>query len=97
MHYWCVGAATAAVVGVVATVSASDAGAAIFSVSVVSGAVSAGVATWVLSSAVISLPLVFPVQTFPSPYVLSLSILVQILFRLTAFYAARACMYHVMI
>ena len=56
-----VGAATAVVVGVVATVAASDAGAAIVAVSVVAGAVAAGVATWVLSAAVFSTPLVCPV------------------------------------
>ena len=62
-----VGAATAAVVGVVATVAASDAGADIVSVSVFAGAVAAGVAMWVLSADVNSTPLVCPVQTCPSP------------------------------
>ena len=89
-----VGAATAAVVvGVVSTVAASDAGAASVVVSVVAGAVAAGVATWVLSADVISTPLVCPVQTFPSPSVLSLSTLVQILFHSATFCAARACMH----
>ena len=61
-----VGAATAVVVGVVATVSASDAGSAIVDVSVLSVvaiAVDAGVAMWLLSTIVLSMPLVFPVQT----------------------------------
>ena len=88
-----VGAATAAVVGVVATVASSDAGAAIVSVSVVAGAVDAGVATWVLSAAVISMPLVFPVQTCPFPSIFSLSILVQHLFHPETFFAACACMH----
>ena len=61
-----VGAATDAVVGVVATVSVSDAGSAIVAVSMVAGAVAAGVATWVLSDDVISTPVVCPVQTCPS-------------------------------
>ena len=69
-----VGATTAAGVGVVATVAASDAY--IVAVSVVSGTVAAGVVTWVLSAAVLSMPLVCPVQNCPSPSVLSLSILV---------------------
>ena len=64
-----VGAATADVVGVVATDAASDAGAVTVAVSVVSGDVAAGVATWVLSDAVLSTPFVCPVQTCPSPYV----------------------------
>ena len=88
-----VGAATASVVGVVTTVATSDAGSVIVAVSVVSGSFAAGVAKWVLSDAVLSTPLVFPVQTCPSPSVLSLSILFQILFHLETFYAARACMH----
>ena len=66
-----VGAATVVVVGVVASVAASDAGAAIVIVSVVAGAVDDGVATWVLSAAVLSMPLVCPVQTCPSPSIFS--------------------------
>ena len=62
-----VGAATADVVGVFATVAASNAKAFIVAISVVSGDVSDGVATWVLSAAVLSTPLVCPVQTCPSP------------------------------
>ena len=85
-------AATVVVVGVVATFVASDAGAAIVVVSVVAGAVAAGVSTWVLSAAVISTPLVCPVQTCPSPPAFPLSILVQILFHLATFCATRACM-----
>ena len=78
MWCWCyliyifllaVGAATADVVGVVATDAASDAGDATVSVSVVDGAVVVGVATWVLSAAVLSMPLVCPVQIRPSPSV----------------------------
>ena len=88
-----VGAATSAVVGLAATVAASAAGASNFSVSVVSGAVASGVATWVLSSALLSTLLVFSVQTFPFPYVLSLSILFQPLFHLATFYAALAHMH----
>ena len=88
-----VGAATGAVVGLAATVDASAAGAANFAVYVVAGAVATGASTWVLSDAVLSTPLVFPVQIFPSPSVLSLSILVQPLFHLATFYAARACMH----
>ena len=59
-------AANSDVVGVVAT----DAGAATVSISVVAGPVAAGVATWVLSDAVLSKTLVCPVQTWPSPSVL---------------------------
>ena len=93
IHFFlAVGAATAAVVVVVATDAASDAGSATVTVSVVAGAVAARIATWVLSDAVLSTPLVCPVQTCPSPSVLSLSILVQVLFHLATFYAARACM-----
>ena len=88
-----VGAATAAVVCVVATVSDSDAGAAIVAVSVVAGAVADGVATWVLSASVLTTSLVCPVQTCPYPSVLSLSILVQLLFHPATFCAARACMH----
>ena len=88
-----VGAATAAVVGLAATVAASSAGTTNFAVSVVAGAVAAGFATCVLSHAVLSTPLFCPVQTFPSPSVLSLSILVQPLFHLIMFYSARACMH----
>ena len=61
-----VGAATAAVVGLDATVAASAAGADSFAVSLVAGAVAAGVATWFMSAAVLSTPLVCPVQIFPS-------------------------------
>ena len=68
------GSATAVFVDVVATVYASDAGAAIVAVSVAdvfSGAVAVGVATLsALSSAAPSTPLVCPVQTYPSPSVL---------------------------
>ena len=88
-----VGSATAAVAGLAATVVASAAGAANFSVSVVAGAVAAGVATWFLSAVVLSTPLFFTVQIFPSPYALSLSILVQPLFHLATFYTARAFMH----
>ena len=88
-----VGAATADVVGLAATVAASAAGASNFAVSVVAGAVAAGVATWFLSAPVISTSLVCPVKIFPSPSALSLSILVQTLFHLATFYAARACMH----
>ena len=88
-----VGAATPAVVGVVATVAASDIGAAIVAVSVVAGSVTAGVATWVLSAAVLSTPLICPVQTCRSPSVLSLSFLVHLLFHPETFCAARTCMY----
>ena len=88
-----VGAATDGVVVVVATVAASDAGAAIVVVSVVAGAVSAGVATWFLSAAVLSMPLVSPVQTCPSPSVFSLSIYVLLYFHPATFCAARACMH----
>ena len=55
-----VGAATDVFVGVVATVAASDSGAAIvdfYVVAVVAGAVAAWVATWFLSSVVLSTPL----------------------------------------
>ena len=88
-----VGAATAAAVGVVATVDGSDAGAAIVAVSVIAGTVADGFTTWVLSADVLSTPLVCKVQTCPSPSVLSLSILVQILFHPETFCAARACMH----
>ena len=91
-----VGAATTAVVGVVATVAASDAGAAIVDVSVVAvvaGAVAAGVATWFLSAVVIYTPLVCPVQTCPSPYILSLSIHVLLPFHPATFCAAHVCMH----
>ena len=88
-----VGANTTAVAGLAATDAASSYGDANFAVSVVAGAVADGVATWVLSAAVLSTPLVYPVQTFPSPSVLSLSILVQPLFHLATFYDARACMH----
>ena len=88
-----VGGATAFVVGVVATVAASNAGASIVVVSVVSGDVASGVATLVLSAALLSSPLVCPVQTCPSPSILSLSSLVQFLFHLETFCAARACMH----
>ena len=62
-----VGAATDVVVGMVSTVAASAARAAIVVVSVVAGTVAAGVATWVLSAAALFTPLVCPVQTCPSP------------------------------
>ena len=91
-----VGAATAVVVGVVATVAVSDAGATIvdFSVvAVVAGAVAAGVATWFLSAVVIYTPLVCPVQTCPSPYILSLSIHVLLPFHPATFCAAHVCMH----
>ena len=88
-----VGVDTSTVVGLAATVAASTAGAANFDVSVVAGTVAAGFATWVLSADVFPAPLVCPVQTFPSPSVLSLSILVHPLFCLSMFYAARACMH----
>ena len=81
------------VVGVVATVAASAAGASIVVVSVVAGTVDAGVATWVLSAVGISIPLVCPVQTSPSPSIFSLSRLVQLLFHPATFCAARPCMY----
>ena len=68
-------------------------GGANFSVSVVADVVADGVATWVLSDYVLSTPLVFPVQTLPSPYFLSFSILVQPMFHLATFYAVRACMH----
>ena len=64
-----VGSTTAIVDGLVATDGASDAGSATVAVSVVAGAVSAGVSTWFLSAAVLSKSLVCPVQTCPSPYV----------------------------
>ena len=85
--------ATAAVVGLSATVVASSAGAANFAIFVVAGAVAAGVSTCFLSAVVLSTPLVCPVQIFPSPSALSLSLLVQPLFHLATFYAARACMH----
>ena len=88
-----VGSATAYVVGMVATVAASDAAAIIVAVSVVADDVAAGVSTWVLSDAVLSTPLVCPVQTCPFPSVLSLSILFQLLFHPEMFCAARACMH----
>ena len=90
------GAATAVVVGVVVTVAASDPGAAIVDVSVVAvvaGAVDAGVATWFLSAVVISTPLVFPVQTCPSPSILSLSIHVLLPLHPEMICAACACMH----
>ena len=63
MHcFIAVGDATDVVVGVVATVAASDAGAAIvdvFVVAVVAGAVAVAVARWFLSAVVISTPLFF--------------------------------------
>ena len=68
-----VGADTSVVVGVVATVSDSDTGAAIVDISVVAVVdvdVAAGVATWFLSTVVPSTPLVCPIQTCPSPSVL---------------------------
>ena len=91
-----VGAVTAVVVGVVATVAAFDAGAAIVDVSVVAVVaddVAARVDTWFLYAVVLSTPLVCPVQTCPSPSVLSLSIHVLLLFHLATFCAARACMH----
>ena len=83
-----VGDDTAIVVGVVATIAASAAGAAIVIVSVVAGAVAV-----LLSTAVLSTPLFCPVQTFPSQFVLSLFILVQLLFHPATFCAARECMH----
>ena len=53
-----VGAATAAVVGVVANDAASDTGDATFAVSAVAGFVAYSVATWVLSAAALSTTLV---------------------------------------
>ena len=88
-----VGAANAAVVGLAATVDATAAGVTNLAVSVVACDVAAGVATWFLSAAVLSKLLVFPVQIFPSPSALSLSVLFQTLFHLAMFYAARACMH----
>ena len=88
-----VGAATADVVGVVATDAAADAGAATVDVSVFAGAVSAGVAMWFLSTAVLSTSLVFSVKTFLFPSFLSLSILVHPLFHQATFYGARAYMH----
>ena len=88
-----VGAANAVVVGVVATVAASDAGAAIVAVSVVAGAVAAEVVRGVLSATVRSTPLACPVQTCPSSSVLSLIILVQLLFHPATFFDTRACMH----
>ena len=92
MHYLlAVGSATAVVVGVVATVAASDSGAAIVDVSVVDVVainVAAGVATWFLSAVVISTLLVCSVQTCPYPYVLSLSIHVLLPFHPATFCAA---------
>ena len=87
------GDATDDVVVVVATVDNSDAGSDIVSVSVVAGVVDAGVATWVLSVAVLSMPLVCPVQTCPSPSIFSLSFLVQLLFHPATFCAACAYMH----
>ena len=69
-----VGSATVVANGVVATVAASDAGAANVAVSVVAVifcAVAAEVVTWFLSTSVLSKPLVCSVQTFPSPSGLS--------------------------
>ena len=88
-----VGDATDVVVGVVATVATYAAGDANVVVYVVTGAVAAGVAMWVLSAAVLSTPLVCPVQTCPSPSVLSLSIHVLLPFHPATFCAARACMH----
>ena len=88
-----VGSATADVVGLVGTVAASDAGAAIVAGDVVAGDVAAGVDTWVLSTAVPSTTLFCQVQTCPYPSVLSLSILVQLLFHPAKFCAVRACMH----
>ena len=96
MHFLLVvGAATAVVVGVVATVAASDAGAVIVDVSmvaVVDGAVVAEFATWFLSDVVLSAPLFCQVQICPSPSVLSLSIHILLPFHLETFCASRACM-----
>ena len=92
-----VGAANAVVVDVVAIVAASDAGAAIFAVSVasvVAGAVAVGFATvTALPADAPSMPLVCPLQTCPSPYVLSLSTHFLHLFHQATFCAARACMH----
>ena len=92
-----VGADTAGVVGVVATVAASDSGAAIVAVSVATvfaGAVDVGVATLsALSASAPSTPLVCPVQIFCYPSVLSLSTHALRLFRPAKFCAARACMH----
>ena len=66
-----VGDSIADVVGLVATIDASDARASIVAVDLVACAVAGGVAMWVLSDAVISMPLVCPVQTCPSPSIFS--------------------------
>ena len=85
------------VVVVVAIVAASVAGAAIVVVSVaavIDGVVDVGVATLTdLSAAVPSTPLVCLAQKCLSPFVLSLSTLVLLLFHQAAFCAAHACMH----
>ena len=91
-----VGAATAVVV-VVAIVAASVAGAASVAVSVaavIAVVVAVGVSTLTaLSDAVPSTLFVCLAQTCLSPFVLSLSTLVLLLFRQATFCAARACMH----
>ena len=82
-----VGAATAAVVDVVAIVAVSVS-------AVFAGAVAVGVAMLsALSADAPSTPLVCPVQTCPSPSVLLLSTHVLRLFHQANFCAARACMH----
>ena len=92
-----VGAVTAVVGGVVAIAAASVAGSATVAVSVaavVAGAVAVGVAKLTaLPAAAPSMPHFCPAQTFPSPYVLSLSNHVLRLFRQATSCAARACMH----
>ena len=89
-----VGASTDVVV-VVAIVAASIAGDTIVAISVaavIAGVVAVGVATLTaLSAAVTSKLIVFLAQTCPSPFVLSLSTLVLLLFHQATFCAARAC------
>ena len=91
-----VGAATDVVV-MVAIVAASVAVADIVAVSVTavfSGVVSVGVATLIfLPAAVLSMLIVCLAQICPSPFFLSLSTLVLLLFRPATFCAARACMH----
>ena len=92
-----VGAATDVFVDVVSIVAASVAGAAIVAVSVAAviyGVVAVGVDTLItLSSSVPSTLLVCLAQTCPSPFDLSLSTLVLLLFHRATFCAARACMH----
>ena len=96
-HIYTVGDDTAVVVDVFAIVDTSDVRAAIVAVSVAAifaGAVAVGVVMLSdLSTAAPSMPLVCPVQTCPSPSVLSLSTHVLRLFHQATFCAARACMH----